>query len=149
MATSIGVHEATRNALERVKREFGASSFDQTLVRLLAEHEEFKGRHASGALLQVLVDHRREVRALMKRHNVASLRVFGSAVHGDARPESDLDLLVTFEYGKTPGLIAFGVLERELSEILGVDVDLQTPEALNPRYRQEVIDAALEFHVQA
>ncbi len=132
-----------------MKREFGAPSLDETIRRLLAEHRELARRRASDALLDALVEKRDEVREFLRRHGITSLRVFGSALHGDARPESDLDLLVSFDEGRTPGFIGFGAMERELSEILGLDVDLQTPASLSKHFRRRVLEEALEFHVEA
>lgn len=149
MATSIGVQESTRDDLERLKREIGAPSLDETVRRLLVEHRELEGRRASDALLDALVEKRTEVREFLRRHGIESLRVFGSALHGDARPDSDLDLLVTFSKGRTPGFIRFGRMERELAGILGVDVDLQTPESVSHHFREQILAEALEFHAEA
>lgn len=149
MATSIGVREATRNDLERVKRELDAASLDTTLVTLLSEHEELKERRTSDRFLRVCVEHRRDLAHFSRRHHVRSLAVFGSAVHGDARAGSDLDLLVEFKPGKSPGLIGLGAMARELSDLLGVPVDLETRGSLSPHIRDDVLSGALPIHVEA
>ena len=64
-----------------------------------------------------------------RRYGVARLETFGSFVTGDASPESDLDLLVTFEPGATIGL-EFVALQQELEEIIGRPVDLLTRESV-------------------
>jgi predicted nucleotidyltransferase len=69
------------------------------------------------------------------------LAVFGSALREDFRPDSDLDLLVEFEPGHTPGLAFFG-MEQELSELLGRKVDLNTPQFLSPYFRDKVLAEA-------
>lgn len=79
-----------------------------------------------------------------RRHHICKLAVFGSVLHGDARPDSDLDVLVEFEPGHVPGLAFFG-MEQELSELLGRKVDLNTPQFLSPYFRDEVL---LEAEVQ-
>lgn len=145
MATSIGVQESTRDRLERLKREVGAPSLEATLATLLAEHEELKARQASDRLLRAVVEHRDEVAAFARRRGIRSLAVFGSAVHGDARPGSDLDLLVEFKPKRTPGLLGLGALQRELSELLGVKVDLQTRGSLSEPIRGRVEAEALEI----
>ena len=71
-------------------------------------------------------------------HHIRKLAVFGSVLHGDARPDSDLDVLVEFEPGHVPGLAFFG-MEQELSELLGRKVDLNTPQFLSPYFRDEVL----------
>ena len=57
-------------------------------------------------------------------NGIARLDVFGSALRADFGPESDIDLLVEFEPGRTPGLFDFVRIEQEFSEIFGRKVDL-------------------------
>ena len=77
-----------------------------------------------------------------KRNHVRRLAFFGSAVRDDFAPErSDVDVLVEFEPGRTPGFAFFG-LEAELSEILGRKVDLHTPGSLGERIRRRVASEA-------
>jgi predicted nucleotidyltransferase len=75
------------------------------------------------------------------RHHSRKLAVFGSVLHGDAQPDSDLDVLVEFEPGHVPGLAFFG-MEQELSELLGRKVDLNTPQFLSPYFRDTVLAEA-------
>jgi predicted nucleotidyltransferase len=72
-----------------------------------------------------------------RRWHIRKLSVFGSAIRPDFGPDSDLDILVEFETGQTPGL-AFFALQRELSELLGHPVDLNTPACLPPAFRAQV-----------
>jgi predicted nucleotidyltransferase len=62
---------------------------------------------------------------LCRRYSVAKLELFGSRAKGTARPDSDVDLLVTFEEGKTPGL-AFISLCDDLEALFGREVDVLT-----------------------
>ncbi len=149
MTTSIGVQESTRDRLEKAKRELGLASLDAVLNVLVAEHDELKARKASDQLLRSLALKRGELARFAKRHGIRSLSVFGSAIHGDAQRESDLDLLVAFEPGKTPGLLGLGSLQRELSQMLGVSVDLQTAASLSKHIRDRVLAEALEIHAPA
>ncbi len=66
-----------------------------------------------------------------------SLGVFGSYVRHEQRPNSDLDLLVTFS--ETPGLLRFIALENELTDVLGVKVDLVMRDALKPSIGASVL----------
>ena len=59
---------------------------------------------------------------LSERYQVRSLAIFGSYVRQEQRPDSDLDLLVTFD--ETPSLLRFISLENYLTDLLGVKVDL-------------------------
>ena len=79
-----------------------------------------------------------------RRHHIRKLAVFGSALREDFRPDSDLDVLVEFDPGHTPGLAFFG-MEQELSELLGRKVDLNTPHFLSPYFRDKVL-AEAEVH---
>jgi hypothetical protein len=76
------------------------------------------------------------------RHNrIRRLAFFGSVLRDDFTSESDIDVLVEFEPGARVGLRFFG-MERELSEILGRKVDLNTPGFLSKYFRDEVIAEA-------
>ena len=76
-----------------------------------------------------------------RKHHIRKLALFGSILREDFGPDSDLDVLVEFEPGRVPGL-AFFRIQRELAEILGQKVDLNTLEDLSQYYRQEVLDEA-------
>lgn len=147
MATSIGVQESTRDRLERLKREVGEPSLDSAISVLLREHEQLKAHKASAQLLRSLAEKRSELVRFARRHGIRSIALFGSALHGEVRPGSDLDLLVTFEHAKTPGLIALSAMQRQLSTLLEVPVDLQTPGSLSRHIREAVLAEALEIYV--
>lgn len=74
---------------------------------------------------------------LAARFQVRSLGVFGSYVRHQEKPESDLDILVTFE--TTPSLITFLALENHLSDLLGVKVDLVMEDALKPYIGERIL----------
>jgi len=76
-----------------------------------------------------------------RKHHVRRLALFGSVLRADFMPQSDVDVLVEFVAGHTPGL-SFFAMERELSEILGRKVDLNTPQFISAYYRDEVLNAA-------
>lgn len=78
-----------------------------------------------------------------ERHYIRCLSLFGSQLKRGARPDSDIDLLVEFELGRIPGLLALASMELELSELLGGQrVDLRTVEDLSPYFRDEVVHTA-------
>jgi uncharacterized protein len=86
--------------------------------------------------LEILKRHRAELHAA----GVKSLKLFGSVARGEARPKSDLDILV--EFSKPIGLLAFVHLKIRLAELLGRSVDLVTPEALKPALRDGILNEA-------
>jgi hypothetical protein len=83
----------------------------------------------------------REIGAFCRRNFIRRLAVFGSVLRSEFRPDSDVDVLVDFEPGHTPGL-KFFALERELSELIGRPVDLNTPGCLSRYFRDDVLAAA-------
>ena len=83
---------------------------------------------------------------LCRRNNVQRLAFFGSVLRHDFTPESDLDVLVEFLPGKTPGLVFFG-LQDELSALFGRTVDLNTPQCLSPYFRDDVLGEAEPVYV--
>ena len=90
-------------------------------------------------ILKLLTSHREE----MSEFGVKSLSVFGSVARGEAVIESDIDLLVEFEPKVPVGLFAFARLRRRLSELLGKEVDLVTPDAIRPEMREEIMRESL------
>ena len=82
-----------------------------------------------------------EVAAFCRRNHIQRLAFFGSVLRDDFGPESDVDVLVEFEPGRTPGL-AFFRMEEELAQILGRRVDLNTSGFLSPYFRERVIAEA-------
>ena len=81
--------------------------------------------------------------ALCRRYRVRRLSLFGSTLNGTARPDSDVDMLVEFEPGATPGLLTMAEIEIELSNLLGGrKVDLRTAGDLSRYFRDEVVHMA-------
>ena len=78
-----------------------------------------------------------------RANGITRLAIFGSALREDFGPESDIDLLVEFAPGRTPGLLGMAGMEIDLSALFGGrKVDLRTPEDLSRYFRQEVLDMA-------
>jgi predicted nucleotidyltransferase len=82
-----------------------------------------------------------------RRHHIRRLSLFGSVLREDFRPDSDVDILVEFEPGKTPGL-AFFAMQDELAELLGRPVDLNTPAWLSRHFRDDVLAEAEPMYVE-
>ena len=72
---------------------------------------------------------------------IRRLSLFGSVLRDDFTAESDVDVLVEFEPGHTPGL-AFFTMEADLADILGRKVDLNTPEFISRFFRDRVLKEA-------
>lgn len=81
--------------------------------------------------------------SLCRKHKIVRLSLFGSALKGAERPDSDVDLLVEFEPGQSPGLLGLAGIEAELSTLLGGRaVDLRTPQDLSHHFRGEILRTA-------
>ncbi len=79
---------------------------------------------------------------ICRSHGVAGLELFGSAVRGELREDSDIDLLVEFDPGRRVGLIALSRLRRELEDVLGRRVDLVPRAGLKAMIRDQVLGEA-------
>lgn len=80
---------------------------------------------------------RKQLPELREDFGVKWLGIFGSYVRGDQKETSDLDVLV--EFSETPGLFKFIALERQLSRLLGVKVDLVMKNALKPAIGRRIL----------
>jgi len=84
--------------------------------------------------MQSLREHQDELR---DEYYVSRIGVFGSFARGEAKENSDVDILV--EFSKAVGLFHFIDLQDRLSEIIGRKVDLGEPEALKPLIKDKVL----------
>jgi predicted nucleotidyltransferase len=89
-----------------------------------------------------------EIEAFCRKHHIRRLALFGSVLRDDFTDESDVDVLVEFEPEHVPGW-EFCSMQRELSEILGRQVDLNTAGFLSPYFRDEVLAEAENQYVAA
>ena len=83
-----------------------------------------------------------------RRNHIRRLALFGSILREDFGPQSDIDVLVEFEPGQTPGF-DFILIQDNLAEILGHSVDLHTPSSLSKYFRDEVLREAEVVYVAA
>ncbi|MBA3424875.1 MAG: nucleotidyltransferase family protein [Rubrobacter sp.] len=77
-----------------------------------------------------------------QENHISKLSLFGSVLRDDFRPDSDVDVLVEFEEGHTPGMIGLARMESDLSTLFGRKVDLRTPQDLSRYFRDEVVRSA-------
>jgi len=89
----------------------------------------------------VFAAHREDIRRVVESHHARNARVFGSVAQGRDTEESDLDILVD----PTPETTLFdiGVIRHELLQLLGVPVDVLTPNALPEKFRATVLAEAV------
>jgi predicted nucleotidyltransferase len=85
---------------------------------------------------------RERLAAFCRRHHIQRLRLFGSVLRDDFGPDSDVDVLVEFEPGHSPGWEVVEI-EEQLGQLLGGrKVDMVNPKFLNRRLRDRVLREA-------
>jgi len=85
-----------------------------------------------------------------RNNHIARLSFFGSVLRDDFSSDSDIDVLVDFEEGHTPGFLRVAQIERELSLLLdNRKVDLRTYQDLSRYFRNEVLATAEVQYAQA
>lgn len=89
-----------------------------------------------------------QLKSFCQKHHIRQLSFFGSVVREDFGPQSDIDVLVEFEPDHVPGFDFF-LMEVELSQLLGHNVDLQTLNFLSPEIRRAVLSEAIPAYGQA
>jgi uncharacterized protein len=86
---------------------------------------------------------RDKIAEFCKRNRIRKLSLFGSALRGELRKDSDIDILVEFHPGDAPSLFDLARMEREFSTLVGGrKVDLRTPQDLSRYFRDEVLSLA-------
>ena len=97
-------------------------------------------------VLETLSVSQEALAVLSRRWHITELSVFGSAVRGELRPDSDVDLLITFEPEARPGLFDLSRLHDELEQLFGRKVDVLTRRAAeqssNPIRRRAILESA-------
>lgn len=89
---------------------------------------------------EALQSNRAAIRRVVEAHRAQNARVFGSVLHGQDTDSSDLDILIDPTSETT--LFDIGAIRHELSQLLGVSVDVLTPNALPDKFRDAVLAEA-------
>ena len=92
---------------------------------------------------ELLKEKRADILRIAAQHGARNVRLFGSVARGEARPDSDIDVLVEFEPGRT--LLDRIGLMQDLEDLLGRKVDVVTEKALHRMIRQQVLEQAVRL----
>jgi len=109
-------------------------------------HRNFSGEMEGDSAMTIskIVDEKRAmILKLAAKHGAYNVRVFGSVSRGDAGPQSDLDILVDLEPGRS--LMDLGGLLMDLQDLLGRKVDVLTEKALHWYIRDKVLKEAVRL----
>ena len=90
---------------------------------------------------KLLPEKRREILNVAMKHGAYNVRVFGSTARGNAVPDSDIDILVEMEEGRS--LLDLGGLLMDLQDLLSCKVDVVTEQGLRPRIRNRILREAV------
>ena len=143
LSTRSGINQSVISAYERGRREPGAETF---LMLIEAAGLDFiirvptnTYRHPTlpdSAQTRALVKHRQAVLALAAQFNASNVRIFGSVARGEAKPDSDIDILVDFDKGAT--LFDLSGLTEKLRELLHFKIDVAPYRSLKPALMNHV-----------
>ena len=89
---------------------------------------------------ELLKQKREAVIALAAKHGAKNPRIFGSVVRGDTSSESDIDLLVKMDEGRS--LLDLIALVLDLQDLLGVKVDVVSEDGLYWLLRRRILREA-------
>jgi predicted nucleotidyltransferase len=90
-----------------------------------------------------------QIAEFCQRNHIKRFAYFGSVLRDDFRSDSDIDILIDLDYKYRTGLLKMARMEIELSEMIGMKVDLRTPEDLSDYFREDVLtEAEVQFEYQ-
>lgn len=128
MRTTVALHERTRDRLLDLKRAWGLRSTEEVIERLVGGAPV-----GATALYRSKKD---QVDRVLEKHGIERLVAFGSRARGDARPDSDLDLVADVPAGTS--LFDMVHIKDELEEAFGIKVNLLTTGGLRKRMKRHV-----------
>ena len=91
--------------------------------------------------LEQVRQRRAEIERIASRYGAHDIRIFGSVARGEAGPDSDLDVLVRFEPGRS--LLDQAGLQLDLVDLLGCKVDVVSEGGISPYLRNDILDEAV------
>jgi predicted nucleotidyltransferase len=91
----------------------------------------------------ILQDRRMDILQIATSHGARTVRIFGSMARGEAGPDSDVDILVNLNPGRS--LLDIVAIKQDLEDLLGRKVDVVTEAAISPYIREQVLKEAIDL----
>ncbi len=91
--------------------------------------------------IEQLKEKREDILRIASQHGASNVRIFGSVVRGETRPDSDVDFLVELEPDRS--LLDHVALIQDLSDLLGRQVDVATDKGLRENLRDRILNQAV------
>jgi predicted nucleotidyltransferase len=92
---------------------------------------------------KILADKREMILKIAAQYGARNVHVFGSVVRGEAKADSDLDLLVKLDPGRS--LLDLIAIKQDLEDLLGCEVDVVTEAAISPYMKEQVLKEAVSL----
>lgn len=115
-------------------------SADRVIIDITNERTD-QWRQATMTGKELIESKRDEIRAIAEQHGARDISVFGSVARGEARSDSDVDFLVSFEKGRS--LLDQAALLVQLQDLLNIRVDVVSEGGINPRMRDRILKKAV------
>ena len=94
-------------------------------------------------MIKSVENKRVEILRIAGQYGATNIRIFGSTARGEGGPDSDIDLLIDLEHGRS--LLDLIAIKQDLQDLLGCEVDVVTEAAISPRIRDEIIHQAVNI----
>jgi len=94
-------------------------------------------------MIKSVENKRDEILRIAGRYGATNIRIFGSTARGEGGPESDIDLLIDLEHGRS--LLDLIAIKQDLQDLLGCEVDVVTEAAISPLIRDEILNQAVNI----
>jgi len=110
------------------------------LKQIIEKTSKNKPEQGKAKMDDIVEKHRQQILTLAKKNGIRNVRVFGSMARNEAKPGSDLDLLVELEEGSSG--FALGGFLHDVSNLVHRKVDVVTEKSLHPSLREKVLHEA-------
>lgn len=94
-------------------------------------------------MISLLEDRKQEIIQIAESHGAHEIRIFGSAAHGEFKPESDIDVIVRLEPNRS--LLDLIAIKQDLEDLLGREIHIVTEKSISPYIRESVLKEAVSL----